>query len=122
MLNFFHSFASIQTFKFSGSKFLFMYIVCFDLEGVFTPEVWINVALKTGIDRLKLTTRDIPDYDVLMKRRLKILEENNITLKGIQNIIASMELLPGAKEFMNWIRERSQVLILSDTFVELLRR
>ena len=68
-------------------------MVCLDLEGVFTPEVWINVAEKTGIDELKLTTRDLPDYDVLMKKRLKILRENNIKLKQIQEVIANMDLL-----------------------------
>lgn len=95
-----------------------MFIVCLDLEGVFTPEVWINVALKTGIEELKLTTRDISDYDVLMKRRLKILEENGITLKDIQNVIESMELLPRAKEFMDWLRSVTQVIILTDSFIE----
>ena len=95
-----------------------MFVVCLDLEGVFTPEVWINVALKTGIDELKLTTRDISDYDVLMKRRLEILKENNISLKEIQNVIESMELLPGAKEFMNWLRSVAQVVILTDSFIE----
>ena len=95
-----------------------MFIVCLDLEGVLTPEVWINVAHKTGIDELKLTTRDISDYDLLMKRRLKILKENKITLTDIQNIISGMNLLPGAKEFLDDLRSVTQVIILSDTFVE----
>ncbi|MHA1144215.1 MAG: bifunctional phosphoserine phosphatase/homoserine phosphotransferase ThrH [Candidatus Helarchaeota archaeon] len=95
-----------------------MFIICFDLEGVFTPEVWINVAKETEIDELKLTTRDISDYDALMKQRLKILKEHGITLKNIQDIISKMELLPGAREFLDWIRTITQVLILSDTFIE----
>ncbi len=95
-----------------------MFIVCLDLEGVLTPEVWINVAKKTGIDELKLTTRDISDYDVLMKKRLKILKENNITLTDIQNIISGMDLLPGAKEFLDQLRSVTQIIILSDTFIE----
>ncbi|MHC1591467.1 MAG: bifunctional phosphoserine phosphatase/homoserine phosphotransferase ThrH [Candidatus Helarchaeales archaeon] len=95
-----------------------MFIVCFDLEGVFTPEVWISVAEKTGIEELRLTTRDLPDYDMLMKRRLEILREHKITLQDIQSIITSMELLPGAREFSDWIRSVAQVIILSDTFIE----
>ena len=95
-----------------------MFIVCLDLEGVLTPEVWINVAKKTGIYELKLTTRDISDYDVLMKKRLKILKENNITLTDIQNIISGMDLLPGAKEFLDQLRSVTQIIILSDTFIE----
>jgi len=95
-----------------------MEIVLFDLEGVFTPEVWINVALKTGIDELKVTTRDEPDYNKLMKRRLKILKENGITLKKIQEIIAGMELLPGAREFIDWVRTVSQVIVVTDSYVE----
>jgi phosphoserine/homoserine phosphotransferase len=95
-----------------------MEIVLFDLEGVFTPEVWINVALKTGIDELKVTTRDEPDYNKLMKRRLKILKENGITLKNIQEIIAGMELLPGAREFIDWVRTFTQVIVVTDSYVE----
>jgi phosphoserine/homoserine phosphotransferase len=95
-----------------------MHIVCFDLEGILTPEVWINVALKTGIDELKLTTRDISDYNVLMKRRLEILRENKITLKKIQEIIAGMNPLPGAKEFLDWIRSVTQIIIVSDSYIE----
>ena len=95
-----------------------MYITCFDLEGVFTPEVWINVALKTGIDELKVTTRDEPDYNKLMKRRLKILKEHDIKLKDIQEIIAGMDLLPGAREFLDWVRSIAQVIVVTDSYVE----
>ncbi|MHA1729760.1 MAG: bifunctional phosphoserine phosphatase/homoserine phosphotransferase ThrH [Promethearchaeota archaeon] len=95
-----------------------MHIVCLDLEGVLTPEVWINVAQSTGIDDLKITTRDVSDYDVLMKRRLKILKENDINLGDIQEVISGMALLPGAKKFLDWLRSIAQVIILSDTFIE----
>ncbi len=78
-----------------------MYIVCFDLEGVFTPEVWIAVSKATGVDDLKLTTIDISDYDALMKNRIEILKRNGIKLKDIQEIISNMELLPGAREFLD---------------------
>ena len=95
-----------------------MYIVCADLEGIFTPEIWINVAEKTGIADLRLTTRDIPDYDVLMKKRLKILAENGLKLPDIQKVIATLDPLEGAVEFLNWIRSRTQILIVSDTFTQ----
>ncbi|MBN1930459.1 MAG: bifunctional phosphoserine phosphatase/homoserine phosphotransferase ThrH [Desulfobacterales bacterium] len=95
-----------------------MYIVCSDLEGVFIPEIWINVARKTGIEELKLTTRDIADYDVLMQKRLSILHENGLKLKDIQAVIEKMEPLEGALEFLNWIRSCSQIIIVSDTFVQ----
>ena len=95
-----------------------MHMICLDMEGVLTPEIWINVAKETGIDELKLTTRDISDYDVLMRKRLKILKDHNITLNDIQEIIINIDLLPGAKEFLDWLRSVSQVLILSDTFIE----
>lgn len=95
-----------------------MKILVADLEGVFLPEIWINVALKTGIEELKLTTRDISDYDVLMAKRLSILEENNLTLKDIQDVIATLDPLDGAKEMLDWIRSRTQIIILSDTFEE----
>ena len=95
-----------------------MNIVCFDLEGVFTPEVWIAVSKATGIDDLKLTTRDISDYDVLMKNRIEILKKNGITLKDIQEIISNMELLPGAREFLDWIRSLAQIVIVTDSFIE----
>lgn len=95
-----------------------MYIVCFDLEGVFTPEVWIAVSKATGIDDLKLTTRDISDYDVLMKNRIAILHKNNITLKHIQKIISKMDLLSGARDFLDYIRSVAQVVIVTDSFIE----
>ena len=98
-----------------------MYVVCFDLEGIFTPEIWITVAEATGIDDLKITTRDEPDYDKLMKKRLEILREHNVTLQDIQKITAKMELLPGAKEFMSWIRSIAQVVVITDNYREFLR-
>jgi phosphoserine/homoserine phosphotransferase len=95
-----------------------MEIACLDLEGVLVPEIWINVAERTGIEELRLTTRDIPDYDQLMTRRLSILEENNLGLPDIQTVIGGMSPLPGAREFLDWLRERAQVVILSDTFYQ----
>ncbi|WP_027848475.1 bifunctional phosphoserine phosphatase/homoserine phosphotransferase ThrH [Marinospirillum minutulum] len=95
-----------------------MELACLDLEGVLVPEIWIAFAEKTGIDELKATTRDIPDYDVLMRQRLRILDEHNLKLPDIQAVIAELEPLPGAVEFINWLRERFQVIILSDTFYE----
>ncbi len=95
-----------------------MHIFCSDLEGVFVPEVWINVAKKTGIEELRLTTRDISDYDVLMNHRLKIIEEHKLTLKDIQEVIASIEPLDGAREFLDWLRTKMQVIVVSDTFRE----
>jgi len=93
-------------------------IACLDLEGVLVPEIWIEFAKVTGIESLKATTRDIPDYDVLMKQRIRILEENNLGLKEIQDVIATLKPLDGAVEFVDWLRERFQVIILSDTFYE----
>ena len=95
-----------------------MEIACLDLEGVLIPEVWINVAERTGIEDLRATTRDIPDYDVLMRQRLRILDENGLGLPEIQEVIATMEPLEGALEMLDWLRERFQVVILSDTFYE----
>ncbi len=95
-----------------------MEIACLDLEGVLIPEIWIAFAEKTGIDALRATTRDVPDYDVLMKQRLAILEEHGLGLPEIQEVIATLEPLPGAREFLDWLRERFQVIILSDTFYE----
>ncbi|UST91950.1 bifunctional phosphoserine phosphatase/homoserine phosphotransferase ThrH [Pseudomonas siliginis] len=95
-----------------------MEIACLDLEGVLVPEIWIAFAEKTGIDALKATTRDIPDYDVLMKQRLRILDEHGLKLSDIQEVIATLKPLDGAVEFVNWLRERFQVVILSDTFYE----
>jgi phosphoserine/homoserine phosphotransferase len=95
-----------------------MYIVCADLEGVFVPEIWINVAKHTGIDELRLTTRDINDYSVLMKHRLDILHRNNITIHVIQQVISNIKPLPGAIEFISWLRKRTQLIVVSDTFTE----
>jgi phosphoserine/homoserine phosphotransferase len=93
-------------------------IACLDLEGVLVPEIWINVAERTGVPELRLTTRDIPDYDELMTGRVKILNERGITLGQIQSVIADMGPMPGAREFLNWLRTRYQVVILSDTFYQ----
>lgn len=93
-------------------------IACLDLEGVLVPEIWINFSLKTGIEELKLTTRDIPDYDVLMKRRLGILEQHGFKLKDIQDVIETLNPLEGAPEFLDWLRTEFQVIILSDTFYQ----
>lgn len=93
-----------------------MKILCSDLEGVFVPEIWINVAEKTGIEELRLTTRDISDYDVLMKKRLGILAENKLKLNDITAVIATMEPLEGAVEFLDWLRAQVPVIIVSDTF------
>lgn len=95
-----------------------MEIACLDLEGVLVPEIWIEFAKVTGIEELKATTRDIPDYDVLMKQRIRILEQHNLGLKQIQDVIATLKPLEGAVEFVDWLRERFQVIILSDTFYE----
>ncbi len=95
-----------------------MKILVADLEGVFLPEIWINVALKTGIEQLKLTTRDISDYDVLMTKRLSILKENNLKIQDIKDVIATLDPLEGAVETLDWIRQESQIIILSDTFEE----
>lgn len=95
-----------------------MWVICSDLEGVFVPEVWINVAKKTGIDALKLTTRDIQDYDELMQYRLKILDEHSLKIQDIQSVIETISPLEGALEFTQWLREISRLVIVSDTFVE----
>ena len=95
-----------------------MEIVCLDLEGVLIPEIWVAFAEKTGIKEFRATTRDIPDYDVLMKQRLALLDQHGLGLKEIQQVIAELSPLEGAKEFLDWLRERFQVVILSDTFYE----
>lgn len=95
-----------------------MELVCLDLEGVLIPEIWIAFAEKTGIEALKKTTRDEPNYDVLMQYRLQILRDNNLKLSDIQDVIATLEPLPGAKAFVDWLNENFQVIILSDTFYE----
>jgi len=93
-------------------------LVTADLEGVIIPEVWITVAEKTKIEKLRLTTRDISDYDKLMKTRLKLLMENNISLHDIQTVIDTMDPLPGAKDFLQQLRKEFQLIILSDTYYE----
>ena len=93
-------------------------IVCLDLEGVLVPEIWINVALKTGIEELRITTREMPDYDALMRRRIAILDQHKLTIADIQEVIAKMGPLEGAGDFIYWLRERCQVVILSDTFYQ----
>jgi len=95
-----------------------MKILVADVEGVFLPEIWINVAKKTGIEALKLTTRDISDYDVLMAKRLSLLKENNLKIEDIKAVIATLEPLEGALDILNWIRKESQIILLSDTFEE----
>jgi phosphoserine/homoserine phosphotransferase len=93
-------------------------VACLDLEGVLTPEIWISVAERTGIPELRRTTRDEPDYDKLMRFRIDLLERHGLGLADIQQVIAGLEPLDGAAEFLDWLRERFQVLILSDTFYQ----
>lgn len=93
-------------------------LIAMDMEGVFTPEIWIAVAQKTGIEKLRLTTRDIPDYDQLMRGRIEILRENGLKLRDIQDVIATLDPLPGAIEFTDWVRERLALVILTDSFYE----
>ena len=93
-------------------------IACLDLEGVLLPEIWIKFAEKTGVEELKLTTRDIPNYDELMNKRLNILRENNFKLSDIKDVISSLDPLEGAIEFHQWLRSNFEVIILSDTFYQ----
>lgn len=95
-----------------------MEIACLDLEGVLIPEIWIGVAEKTGVDELRATTRDIPDYDELMQMRLGLLDQHGLRMDVIQEVIAGLSPLDGAADFLNWLRERFQVVILSDTYYE----
>jgi phosphoserine/homoserine phosphotransferase len=95
-----------------------MWVVCADLEGVFVPEIWVNVAKKTGIEKLKLTTRDIKDYDELMKYRIKVLDESYLKINDIRNVIATLKPLDGALDFVRWLREVTRFVIVSDTFIE----
>ncbi len=95
-----------------------MQLACLDLEGVLVPEIWINVAERTGIEELRATTRDIPDYDVLMKQRLRILDEHGVKLPLIQEVIDGLGPLEGAKDFLDDLKSRFQVVILSDTFYD----
>ncbi len=97
----------------SGSR---VQVACLDLEGVLVPEIWINVAERSGIEALRLTTRDEPDYDKLMTSRLEILEQQGLGLRDVQDVIGAMAPLVGAREFLDWLRERFQVVVLSDTF------
>lgn len=93
-------------------------LVASDLEGVFLPEIWIAVAERTNLPELRLTTRDVPDYDELMRYRLDILTREGLTLADIQAVIAGMEPLPGAVEFLDWLRRQAQVVIITDSFYE----
>jgi len=95
-----------------------MHIVCSDLEGVFVPEVWINVADQTGIPELRRTTRDEPDYDKLMHYRMEILDAHGLKLHHIQDVISRINPLPGALEFIRWLKERTQLIVVSDTFIQ----
>lgn len=95
-----------------------MDLACLDLEGVLVPEIWIRVAEATGIDELRLTTRDISDYDELMRHRLRLLDAHDVGLSRIQAVIAAMGPMPGAGAFLDWLRQRFQVVILSDTYYE----
>lgn len=95
-----------------------MLLACLDLEGVLVPEIWINVAERTGIEELRLTTRDISDYDELMRHRLRVMDAHGVRLSTIQQVIGGLGPLPGAAEFLDWLRERFQVMILSDTFYQ----
>jgi phosphoserine/homoserine phosphotransferase len=95
-----------------------MYIVCSDLEGVFIPEIWISVSKHTGIDELKVTTRDINDYNALMNHRLEILRRYNLTIHDIRHVISYIKPLPGALEFIFWLKKHTQLIVVSDTFTE----
>lgn len=95
-----------------------MYITCLDMEGVLTPEIWIEFAKATGIKELERTTRDEPDYDKLMEYRINILREHNMGIKQIQDVIATLEPMEGAREFLDELRGITQVVVLSDTFEE----
>ena len=108
----------IQNISLHDEREKFMYITCLDLEGVLVPEIWIAFAEATGIPELKKTTRDEPDYDKLMKYRINILKEHGLGLKEIQDVIATIDPLPGAKEFLDELRSIGQVIILSDTFTQ----
>ena len=93
-------------------------LIAMDMEGVFTPEIWIAVAEKTGLPELRLTTRDIPDYDQLMRGRLDILRRHNLNLRDIQDVIGTLDPLPGAPELIQWLRGRAPLIILTDSFFE----
>jgi phosphoserine/homoserine phosphotransferase len=95
-----------------------LHAVCSDLEGVWVPEVWINVALKTGYEELRLTTRDIKDYEELMHHRIRIMKEKNLKLRDIQHVISTIKPLEGALEMIEWLKRRTRFVVVSDTFVE----
>jgi phosphoserine/homoserine phosphotransferase len=95
-----------------------LHAVCSDLEGVWVPEVWINVSLKTGVEELRLTTRDIKDYEELMQYRIRILKEKNLKLKDIQHVISSIKPLDGALDMIEWLKRHTRFVVVSDTFVE----
>ena len=95
-----------------------MRIFCLDLEGVLIPEIWIGLAERTGIDALRATTRDIPDYNALMRQRLRLLDEHRLGLPDVEAVVATMAPLPGAREFLRWLRGQGPVIILSDTYRE----
>ncbi|MBN1416268.1 MAG: bifunctional phosphoserine phosphatase/homoserine phosphotransferase ThrH [Bacteroidales bacterium] len=95
-----------------------LHAVCSDLEGVWVPEVWINVAKKTGIEELRFTTRDIKDYDELMRHRIRILKEKSLTLQDIQKVISTIKPLDGALEMIEWLKQHTRFIVVSDTFVE----
>ncbi|MEJ2296178.1 MAG: bifunctional phosphoserine phosphatase/homoserine phosphotransferase ThrH [Candidatus Lokiarchaeota archaeon] len=95
-----------------------MFITCLDLEGVLIPEIWIAIAKSTKIQRLEITTRNEPDYDKLMKKRIEILNSNKISIFELQNIIKKMHPLPGAKIFLEWLHEFSEIFILTDSYIE----
>ena len=95
-----------------------MIVACLDLEGVLVPEVWINVAERTGIAELRRTTRDEPDDDKLMRGRIEILDSHGLGIREISEVIAGLEPLEGAREFLDWLRERYQLIVLSDTFYD----
>lgn len=96
-----------------------MHIACFDLEGVLVPEIWVGLAERTGIDALRATTRDIPDYDELMGLRLGLLREHGLSMRDLESVAGQLTPLDGARAFLDWVRARCQVAILSDTFYEL---
>ena len=95
-----------------------MELACLDLEGVLIPEIWVGFAEKTGIDELKATTRDIPDYNVLMRQRLDTLKKHKLGLPDIQQVIATMSPLEGARDFVHWLKDNFQLIVLSDTFYD----
>lgn len=96
-----------------------MYVACLDLEGVLIPEIWIGLAERTGIDALRATTRDIPDYDELMSLRLGLLDQHGLTARDLDAVVGELAPLEGAADFLDWLRSQCQVAILSDTFYEL---